>query len=92
MTVKILAFIEADGLLKADFEFRFYVYASKQKKNKQTFQENRPFEITEEKLLETKEITFYFPFETEPGKYYFDVVITIKPELTKTRKIFTVKI
>jgi GWxTD domain-containing protein len=90
--VKNLSFIEADGLLKADFEFRFYVYASKQKKNKQTFQENRPFEITEEKLLETKEITFNFPFEIEPGKYYFDVVITIKPELTKTRKIFTVKI
>ena len=87
-----LAFTAVDGLLKADFEFQFYVYPAGKDKAKKIFRETRHFEIQEQKLPRMEHITFDFNFDLAPGKYYFDVIITGKPDLGKTRKIFNVKI
>lgn len=89
---KSLTFVEEEGLLKADFDFIFYVYEKGEGK-KQTFEESRHFEGTEEQVLGLKHLTFSFSFEElEPGKYYFDVVVIARPDIGKARKIFGIKI
>jgi len=80
------------GHLSADFDFNFFVYESKQGASKQDFSETRALSIKEEDLLKQKNITFRFSRKFSPGKYYFDVVVIGKPDIGKTRKIFTVNI
>jgi len=90
--VKGLAFVEEDGLLKAEFEFQFYVYADKKGAQKQTFIETRQFEATEKELVDMEEINFTFTFDLKHGKYFFDVLIIGKPDIGRTRKIFSIRI
>lgn len=91
LPVKGLSFIEEEGLLKADFEFEFFIYPKKVSEKK-TFREVRHFEVTEEEILQMEEIVFDFSFSLGPGEYYFDTIIIGKPEIGKARKIFKVKI
>lgn len=87
-----LTFIEQEGMLVADFEFQFEVYAKKDIK-KEKFAETRHFEAKEEEVLHLKEATFRFARDLKPGKYYVDVTITAKPgDLGKSRKIFEIKV
>lgn len=90
--VKGIAFVEEEGLLKAEFEFQFFVYADKKKTQKKTFRETRHFEATDQELLDMKNINFTFSFGLKPGKYFFDVLIIGKPDIGKTRKIFKIKV
>ncbi len=90
--VKGLAFVEEDGLLKAEFEFQFYVYADKKGAQKQTFIETRRFEKTEEELVDMEEINFSFTFDLKKGKYFLDVLIIGRPDIGRTRKIFSIRI
>lgn len=85
-----LSFNSKEGLLKADFEFNFFIY-TKNGLKKDVFTQNKSLNMPEEKVLELKMIKFEFPYDIEPGQYFFDVIITIKPSLGKTRKIFKVK-
>lgn len=88
--VKSLTFAAEEGVLKAEFEFEFYVYVKKgQRKDK--FKESRSFEKPEEEAVKLESIIFTFPYELNPGRYYFDVVIQAKDDSIKTRKIFEVK-
>lgn len=80
------------GYLSADFDFQFYIYQSEGEAVRQDFSESRKFSLKEEDLLKQKEITFRFARDFSPGKYYFDVVVIGKPDIGKTRKIFTIKI
>lgn len=91
LPVKGLSFPEEEGLLKADFEFEFFIYPKKVSEKK-TFREVRHFEVTEEEILQMEEIVFDFSFSLAPGEYYFDTIIIGKPEIGKARKIFKVKI
>ncbi|MBS3820036.1 GWxTD domain-containing protein [bacterium] len=90
--VKDLIFTQEDRLLKADFEFEFFVYSQKHPDRKNNFQKSRQFEATEDEVLEKKNLTFTFSVDLEPGKYFFDVIIIGKHKLGKARKIFKVKI
>lgn len=86
-----LLFKEENGVLKADFKFEFFIY----KKNglkKDVFTRDRSFEKSEEEAIELKEIKFAFSYDLEPGKYLFDVIILIEPNIGKVRKIFKVEI
>jgi GWxTD domain-containing protein len=86
-----LVFIEEEGIFKADFEFVFYIYDKKGLRNDK-FQKKRHFEMPEEEVLELEELIFTFPYELEPGKYDFDVVIKGGSESGKARKIFEINI
>jgi len=90
--VKGISFVEQDGLLKAEFEFRFNVYADKENAQKNTYTETRRFESTEEELLDKEELSFNFSFDLEPGKYFFDVLVIGEPDIGRTRKTFNIKI
>jgi len=89
--VKFLTFRDEDGLLKADFEFEFHIY-EKGGLKKDKFKEVKSFEMPEDEVLELKNIIFTFPYDLNPGKFYFDVIIIGKEGLGKTRKIFEIKI
>jgi len=90
--VSSLTFIEEEGLLKADFEFDFYIYRKKEGE-KQSFREIRHFEKPEEEVLRLKNIVFTFSFnDLRPGKYYLDVVIIGQGGIGRTRKIFEIKV
>jgi len=90
--VKGVAFVEQEGLLKAEFEFQFFVYEDKKGAEKKTFNEKRYFESTEKELMDLEEIHFAFSLDLKPGKYFFDVLIIGKPDIGRTRKIFNIKI
>lgn len=87
---KSLIFRDEDGILKADFEFKIFVYEQKGTR-KDRFQETRTFAKPEEEVVELKIIEFFFPYDLLPGKYYVDVVIIGKLDIGKTRKIFKIK-
>ncbi len=81
---------EADRLI-ADFRFEFFIYSKKGPK-KDRFIVEKSFETTEEEALELEDVVLTFPYDLEPGEYYFDVVMTVKPKIGKVRKIFKIKI
>lgn len=87
---KSLEFKAENGKLKADFEFEFFIYERKGPK-KDSFIINKYFETSEKEIMELEEITFTFPYELDPGEYYFDVVVSIKPDISKIRKLFKIK-
>jgi len=91
LPIKSLVFGEEEGIFKADFEFVFYIYDREGLRNDK-FQENRHFEMPEEEVLELEELVFAFPYEIEPGKYHFDVVIKGGSGSGKARKIFEIKV
>jgi len=86
-----LSFKAEEGLLKADFDFEFFI-CNKLDSKKEIIREIRHFEKTEEEVLRMKNITFTFPLNLDPGKYYFDVVLTSNSNIGKARKIFEIKI
>jgi GWxTD domain-containing protein len=86
-----LVFEEEESILKLDLDFEIYLYREESgKKEKMEHAEN--FEITEEKVLQLDEIVFTIPKDLEPGKYFVDVIITVKPNVGKVRKIFNIKV
>lgn len=86
-----LIFEEEESILKLDLDFEIYLYQEESgKKEKMEHAEN--FEITEEKVLQLDEIVFTIPKDLEPGKYFVDVIITVKPNVGKVRKIFNIKV
>lgn len=89
--VELLSFKEEEGSLKADFEFEFFIYKKKGFRIDR-FTQIKSFEKPEDEVLKLKEIIFTFPYDLKPGRYYFDVVIIVKPHITKTRKIFEIKL
>ena len=88
--VKFLTFRDEDGLLKADFEFEFHIY-EKGGLKKDKFKEVKSFEMPEDEVLELKNIIFTFPYDLNPGTFYFDVIIISREGLGKARKIFKIK-
>ena len=91
LPITSLIFKEEDGIFKADFEFTFYIYDQEGQSNDK-FQENRHFEMPEEEVLELEELDFTFPYDLDPGHYYFDVIVVGSSETGKSRKIFEVKL
>lgn len=89
--VILLTFIEEEGLLKVDFDFRFYFYEQNGSWNDK-FKRKESFAKPEYEVLQMEEITFHFPYEFKPGKYYLDVVIIGNEGISKTRKIFKIKV
>jgi GWxTD domain-containing protein len=86
-----LVFEEEESILKLDLDFEIYLYREESgKKEKMEHAEN--FEITEEKVLQLDEIVFTIPKDLEPCKYFVDVIITVKPNVGKVRKIFNIKV
>ena len=89
--VASLEFKEEEGSLKAEFEFKFFIYKKKGLRIDR-FTKIKSFERPEDEILELEEVIFAFPYDLKPGKYYFDVVIDINPDITRARKIFEIKI
>lgn len=89
--VASLEFEEEEGSLKADFEFEFFIYKKKGSRIDR-FTQVKSFEMPEDEVLELEEIIFTFPYDLNPGKYYFDVVIIVKPSMAKAREIFEIKV
>jgi len=89
--VASLEFKEEEGSLKAEFEFEFFIYKKKGLKMDR-FTQIKSFERPEDEILELEDIIFTFPYDLKPGKYYFDVVMGVKPDIARARKIFEIKI
>ncbi len=89
--VSSLSFREEDGLLKADFEFKFFINEKRGLKRDE-FTQIRSFEKPEDEVLQLEEIIFNFPYDLKPGKYYFDVLVIGKEGIGKARKIFEIKL
>ena len=89
--VSSLSFRAEDGLLKADFEFKFFIN-EKGGLKKDEFTQIGSFEKPEDEVLQLEEIIFNFTYDLKPGKYYFDVLIIGKEGIGKARKIFEIKL
>ena len=89
--IESLSFEAEADKLTADFRYEFIIYSKKGPK-KDRFIREKSFETTEEKALELEHVVLTFPYELEPGEYYFDVVMIIKPKVGKVRKIFKIKV
>ena len=76
-------------MLKADFGFEFFIY-EKEGTKKDSFKRQKSFEMSEDEVMKLDEISFTFSYELNPGEYYFDVIVAIKPEGGKIRKIFKI--
>ena len=86
-----LVFKEDEGMLTADFQIEFFIYSEDGSYNKE-FKEVIEFAEAEEKLLRKEMIVFTFPYQLMPGKYKVDVVIIAKPDVGRSRKIFSIKV
>ena len=86
-----LVFEEEESLLTLDLEFEIFLY-KEETDVKKTFKHTEHFETTEENILDQDEVVFTIPEELEPGKYFVDVVIAVKPDVGKVRKIFNIKV
>ena len=91
LPTKALVFAEEEDVLTLDMEFEFYIYEERSG-TKEKMQHSENFETTEEKVLNLENIVFSIPKELEPGKYFIDVIITVKPDVGKVRKIFNIKV
>ncbi len=86
-----LVFEEEESVLKLDLELEFFIYKD-ETGAKEKLQHTEHFETTEEQILDQDEIVFAVPKDLEPGKYTVDVIITVKPDVGKVRKIFDIKV
>jgi GWxTD domain-containing protein len=84
-----LVFVEEDEVLTIHFKFKFYIY-EKDGPKLDEFETVRVVEITEQELLDTKEVQLTIPYQLQPGAYYFDVIVEV-PETGRVRKIFDIK-
>ncbi|MDH7513319.1 MAG: GWxTD domain-containing protein [Clostridiales bacterium] len=92
LPVDVFNFKEEAGLLRADLEFEFFVYA-RDKAKVGEFKEKKTIAETEDRLLQMKEVVVSIPHRLSPGTYYLDVIIIGQAgEIGKTRKIFEVKV
>jgi len=89
--IDFFLFEEEGKILRSNLTFEFFVYA-KDGQKKDRFQETKAFEMTEEELLQLKDIEFRFPYVLSAGKYYLDVIIRTDPDVGSMRKIFDIKI
>jgi len=89
LPVKSLSFREEGGLLKAEYDFEFFVY-EQGSTQKQTFKASRLFEAKQQDIEKMKDIPFRFPCELGRGKNFVDIIVLGK-EIGKSRKIFTVR-
>jgi len=90
IAVDALTFLDEEGLLKADFQFDFFIY-EKEGTEKHKLSRSAHFEKPEDEVLRLEDIVFTFPFDFKPGEYYFDVTI-ISKAIPKTRKIFEINV
>ena len=90
LPIEALVFAEEGDALKLDLEFEFFIY-KEDAGTKDKMQHSVNFETTEEKILDREEIIFTIPKELEPGRYFVDVIITVKPDVGKVRKIFNIR-
>ncbi len=86
-----LVFAEEESVLILDLEFEIFIY-KEDTATKEKVQHSEHFETTEEDILNRDEVVFQIPKEMGPGKYFVDVVITVKPNVGKVRKIFNIKV
>jgi GWxTD domain-containing protein len=86
-----LVFKEEESVLNLDLDFSFVIY-EETTAAKEEMQHSEHFETTEDEILNRKEITFTIPKKLMPGKYFVDVVINVKPDMGKVRKIFDIKV
>jgi GWxTD domain-containing protein len=86
-----LVFEEEENILKLDLEFDIFIYKEGMTA-KENMEHTEHFETTEEEILDRAEVVFTIPKELAPGKYFIDVVITVKPDVGKVRKIFDIKV
>lgn len=86
-----LVFQEEEDILKLDLEFEFFIY-QEESETEDKLQHTEHFEATEEQILNQDEVTIAIPKDLGPGKYVVDVVITVKPDVGKVRKIFDIKV
>ena len=88
---KAMVFREENKILRTDFEFEFYIYSDNTGKRRK-YTEKQTLEMTEEELLDAEIITFRFPIELEKGKYFLDCVLKANDVVSKSRKIFNIKV
>ncbi len=88
--IESLSFEAEADKLRAEFTFEFFIYSKKSPK-KDRFTREKSFETTEEEALGLEDVVLTFPYDLDPGEYYFDVVVIIKPKVGKVRKIFKIK-
>ena len=86
-----LVFAEEESVLKLDLEFEFFIY-QEELGTKDQMQHTEQFQTTEEQILDQDHVVFTIPKDLEPGKYFVDVIITVKPDVGKVRKIFNIKV
>ncbi len=91
LPTKSLIFEEEENVLKLDLEFEFFLY-QEESGVKEKMTHTKHFETTEEDILNRKEVVFTVPKDLEQGKYFVDVIITVKPDVAKVRKIFDIKV
>jgi GWxTD domain-containing protein len=91
LPVSLLSFREEDGLLKAEFEFKFFIY-EKGGLKEDRFTHIRSFEMPEDEVLKLEDVVFNFSYDLKPGKYYFDVLVIGTEGIGKARKIFEIKL
>ena len=86
-----LVFEEEESLLKLDLEFEIFIYRD-ETGTREKIQHTEHFETTEEYILNRDEVVWTIPKELAPGKYFIDVIVTVKPDVGKVRKIFNIKV
>ena len=89
--IEALVFEEKESLLKLDLEFEIFIYED-ETGTKDKILHSEHFEATEENILGRDEVIFSIPKELAPGKYFVDVIVTVKPDVGKVRKIFNIKV
>ena len=89
LPIKRLDFKDDQGSLKAAFDFEFFIYQPGAAEKK-VFKESRTFTGRPEDFEKTKNISFVFPYDLAPGKYYADIILTGE-DIGKTRKIFLIR-
>lgn len=85
-----LSFVAEKKLLKAEFDLEFFIYERRGPK-KDRIKRQKAYEISEEEALQLDDIVLTFPYDLEPGEYYFDVIMIVQPSIGKVRKIFKIK-
>lgn len=89
---KAFAFETGQGLLKAELDFELYIYGNDGKKVDR-FRTSQSLEKKEADLGSAKMLTFALPYDLKPGQYYVDAIVIGREEsLTKSRKIFEIKV
>jgi GWxTD domain-containing protein len=91
LPTEAMVFKEEENILKLELEFELFIYRE-ESGAKEQLMHTEMFETTEEKILKEDEVVITIPKDLSPGKYFVDVVITVKPDVGKVRKIFDIKV